>query len=325
LVIVYVEEKMMKPTILRYVMGLLTALILISCAKPAPEMSLKMGLLPILDVLPFYVARDQGYFTAEGLQVDLTPVKSAQEQSALFQAGEIDGGVTDLQVVLVFNRETPQLKVVTIARRPYPDSPHFRIIAAPGFKVSSPKDLAQVPVGVGQNTITEYLTQRFLTTSGLPANQVAVQEVSAIPVRLEMLLNNQLKAALLPEPFGAAAIAGGGTLVVDDTQIPQFSQSVLAFTASTRQNKPNAIRAFLRAWYKAVADINRNPNAYRNVLVDNTRVPPSIQGSYNVPRFPENELTTEAEWADVVHWAQEKKLIEQPILYETSVDKSFGQ
>jgi NitT/TauT family transport system substrate-binding protein len=316
---------MIKLTLVRYLVGLLTALVLTACAKPSSEMSLKMGLLPILDVLPFYVARDQGYFTAEGLQVDLTPVKSAQEQSALLQAGEIDGGLTDLQVVMVFNRETPQLKVVTIARRPYPDSPHFRIVAAPGFKANSPKDLAQVPVGVGQNTITEYLTQRFLTTSGLPADQIALQEVSAIPVRLEMLLNGQLKAALLPEPFGAAAIAGGGTLVVDDTQIPQFSQSVVAFTTDAVQNKSNAVRAFLRAWRKAVADINRNPNAYRNVLVDNTRVPPSIQGSYNIPKFPENELTTEAEWADVVQWAQEKKLIDQPVSYETAVDKSFGQ
>jgi NitT/TauT family transport system substrate-binding protein len=71
--------------------------------------------------------------------------------------------------------------------------------------------------------------------------------------------------------------------------------------------------------------INKDPNAYRNVLVEKTRVPESIQGTYNVPPFPENEITSQAEWDDVVKWAQDKKLIEQPVAYDTAVDKSFMQ
>ena len=309
-----------------YGLALLAFFMLTSCgASPVQPTALKIGLLPILDVLPLYVAHDKGYFEAEGIKVELVPAKSAQEQTAMLQAGEIDGSVTDLQTIIIFNRETPQLKVIALARRPYPDAPHFRLIAAPGFKVSSPTDLAGVPIGVGQNTITEYLTLRFLTAWGLPADQIAWQEVSAIPVRFEMLMQGQLKAALLPEPMGAAAIAGGGSLIVDDTTIPQFSQSILAFTTNALKDKPDAIRAFMRAWNKAAADINQNPNTFRNVLIDNTRVPPSIQGSFNVPQFPVNEITTEAQWADVLQWAQEKKLVEQPVSYDQSVDKSFVQ
>lgn len=293
--------------------------------NPARDRTLKMALLPILDVLPFYVARDKGYFEAEGIEVELVPVKSAQERDALLQAGEVDGALTDLQGVALFNRESSQLKVVAKARKAYPDYPHFRIVAAPGFVVNGPEDLAGVPVGISQNTIIEYLTDRLLVSWGLPPDQLAVEEVSAIPVRFELLMEGQLKAAILPEPLGEAALAGGGSLIVDDTQFTQFSQSVLVFTTPALDQKPDTIDAFLAAWSNAVADINQNPNEYRSVLVDNIPVPPPIQGSYNVPRYPDNEITSRAEWEDVVQWAQEKGLLDGPVPYERSVEKKFVQ
>jgi len=304
------------------------SLFLTSCdlgSQSAEDKTLKMGLLPVLDVLPFYVAQDKGYFGTEGIQVELVPVKSAQERDALLQAEEIDGALTDLQGVALFNRETPQLKIVTKARKAYPDFPHFRIIAAPGLEVNGPNDLANVPVGISQNTIIEYLNDRLLTAWGLPADQIAIEEVSAIPVRFELLMAGQLKAALLPDPLGQAAIASGASLIVDDTQFPEYSQSVLVFRTNSLSSKPETVRAFLRAWNMAVVDINQNPNAYRDVLVENTRVPPIIEGTYNVPKFPEGEITSEAEWNDMIEWAQGKGLLDEPVLYDQAVDADFVQ
>ncbi len=306
-------------------MLVLVSIIVSGCSFGAPKQdtSLKMGLLPILDVLPFYIAQDKGYFEAEGIQVELVPVKSAQERDALIQAGEIDGALADLQSVALFNREGSKLKVVSKARKAYPDFPQFRVVAAPGFEVNGPEDLANVPVGISQNTIIEYLTDRLLTAWGLPKDQIAIQEVSAIPVRYEMLMEGQLKAALLPDPLAQAAIAAGGSLIVDDTQFTEYSQSVLVFTTDALEKKPDTVKAFLRAWDKAVADLNKDPNAYRDVLIENTRVPPNIQGTYNVPKFPEGEITSEAEWNDVVDWALEKGLLDKPVPYEQAVATEF--
>jgi len=225
--------------------------------------------------------------------------------------------------VAIFDREAPELKVIIKARKAYPDSPHFRIVAAPGFEVTEPADLANVPVGISHNTTIEYLNDRLLTAWGVPADQIAGEEVSAIPVRFEMLMAGQLKAALLPDPMGQAAIASGATLIVDDTQFPQYSQSVLAFKTDSLEQKPETIRAFLRAWNKAVADINQDPNAYRDVLIETTRLPPNIQGTYNVPHFPAGEITSEAEWNDVVDWAISKELLEETVPYDRAVDPSF--
>lgn len=318
----------MKPyNLLRMVAAFVFGLWLTGCAAAGPQTaqdkSLKVALLPILDVLPFYIAQEQGYFADEGVEIELVPIKSAQERDALLQAGEVEGALTDLQAVAIFNRDRPELQVVTKARQAYPDAPLFRVIAAPGFTVNGPDDLAGVPVGISQNTIIEYLTDRLLVAWGLPADQIAVEEVSAIPVRFELLMEGQLKAATLPDPLGQAAIAAGAGLVVDDTQFTDYSQSVLAFTADALANKPDTVRAFLRAWNKAVANLNEDPNAYRSVLIENTRVPPNVQDSYNIPPFPSGEITTEAEWNDVVDWALDKGLLDEPVPYDRAVDRSF--
>jgi NitT/TauT family transport system substrate-binding protein len=287
------------------------------------DTNLKMGLLPILDVLPFYIARDQGYFEAEGINVELVPVKSANERDALMQAGEIDGELTDLIATAIFNREDSLIKVVSKARKAYPDFPQFRILAAPGVDVAGPDDLAGVPIGISQNTVIEYTTDRLLAEWGLPPDQMAIEEVSAIPTRFELLMQGQLQAANLPDPLAQGAIAAGATLVVDDAAIPQYSQSVLAFSTAALESKPDTVRAFMRAWNKAVDDLNQDPNAYRGVLAENTAMPASIEGTYNIPNFPKGEITSEEEWNDVIEWAQEKGLVDSPIPHQQVVDTSY--
>ncbi len=302
---------------------LVLAVVLTACGGRPQETRLRMGLLPILDILPFHIADQKGYFEEQGIQVELVPVKSAQERDALMQAGEIDGMLTDLISIGLFNREQVQIQVVAIARRAYPDAPQFRILAAPGSGIQTVQDLAGVPIGISQNTIIEYLTDRLLTASGLSPDQIAIQEVSAIPVRFEQLMNGQIQAATLPDPLAQGAIAGGASLIVDDSQYTQYSQSVLAFHVKALKEKPDTVRKFMVAWNKAVAELNANPEAYEDLLIEVGRVPPSIQGTYKMPPFPQGEITSEGEWEDVVNWLLGKGLIEKPIPYSDAVNPDF--
>ncbi len=298
------------------------ALTLTGCNQAEPS-TLRIAVLPILDTLPMYVAEQNGYFEAEGLQVELAPVKSPRERDALIQAGEADGMLTDLHGVGVLNKETPQVKVVAKARKAYDDSPIFRLLAAPGSEIESPADLAGVKIGVSQNTVIEYITDRMLEGSGLTADQIAVEEITAIPVRFEQLMNGQVQAATLPDPLASGAMAAGAKLIVDDSQFTSYSQSILAFRVASIEEKRDAIVGFLNAWNKAVADLNTEPEAYSDLLIEKGRVPESIQGNYQMPPYPEGEITSEDQWADVVDWLLEKDLIEQEISYDEAVDTSF--
>jgi NitT/TauT family transport system substrate-binding protein len=309
------------------ILAILTALILLSTGcgsgNSQEDTTLKVALLPIMHTLPFYVAEQNGYFVDEGIQVEPVPVKSATERDALMQANEVDGMLTDLPGVGLFNQETPQVKIISMALKAYPNSPSFRLLAAPGSEISSVADLAGVKIGISQNTVIEYITDRMLEQSGLMPDQIAIEEITAIPVRFEQLMAGQVQAATLPDPLAQGAIAAGARLILDDGQFTQYSHSVLAFSLEAIEAKPTTLEKFLSAWNKAVADLNADPAAYQDLLIERGRVPESIQGSFAMPPFPENEITNQEQWADVVAWLQEKGLISREIPYQDAVDTSF--
>jgi len=180
-----------------------------------------------------------------------------------------------------------------------------------------------VPIGISNNTIIEYLTDRILTSEGLTAGEIAKIEVGAITVRFEQLMNGNIQAAVLPDPLAQGAIAAGARLVVDDTRYTNLSQSVLVFQTSTLQSRPETVRKFLSAWEQAVKEVNTNPEKYRAVLMEQGRVPESIQNSYRMPPFPQRGVPSEGEVADVTAWLKTKGLVSRDIPYTDMVDASF--
>jgi NitT/TauT family transport system substrate-binding protein len=274
-------------------------------------------------VLPFHVADQNGYYDQVGVKVELVPVKSAQERDTLMQTGQIDGMLTDLISPILFDQDEAQIKTVRTARKVYPGSPLFSILARPGSDVKSPLDLAGVEIGVAHNTVIHYITDRMLEHAGLSGDQIRVQEVSAIPVRFELLINGELLAATLPDPLASGAMAAGAVLVIDDTSVPDLSQSILIFSTTSLESKPEAVRRFLQAYEMAVDELNNHPEKYSGLLVEVGRVPESIQGTFKMPPFPEASVPTPEQLADVNQWMIDKGIVENQVPYDRMLDDSY--
>ncbi len=297
----------------------------VGAAQETP--SLRMALLPVLDVLPFFIAQEQGYFTDEGLSVELIPVSSALEREQLMAAGEVDGVLTDVIGPVITNAAEggPTVRIVAMARRAYANAPLFRLLAAPGSEIASPADLAGRAIGISENSVIQYLADRLLAAAGLSAEDIVYESVPAIPTRFSLMMEGQLIASILPDPLAQAAIEAGAIPVIDDTALPdqEFSQSVLSFRNVVLAEKAEAVRAFLRAWNRAVEDLNADPNAYRQLWIENTSVPEAVRETYVIPPFPVNAITSEAAWNDVAAWLIERGIIETAPAYTDSVDASF--
>jgi NitT/TauT family transport system substrate-binding protein len=279
--------------------------------------------LPILDALPFYVAEDNGYFEKQGVQVKAVPVASAMERDQLMQSGEIDGMLNEMISSANFNREQIRVKIVSAARKAYPDDPLFRILSAPGSQIDTPKKLAGASIGISKNTIIEYVTDRLLADENIPAAQIEKQSIPVIPERYQLLMQNRIKAATLPDPLAKSAMQAGAVLVVDDAKYPRYSMSVLTFSLQTLEKRPGAVRGFLKAWDQAAADINASPEAHRELLLKKIRVPKNVQYSYKIPAYPRKEVPEPGQWADVMDWMVSKGLLNQALRYEDCVTTNF--
>ncbi len=294
----------------------------VPAAKPE-DPKLRIGLLPIVDVVPLYIADQNGYFKEQGIQVQLVPTKSAQERDVLMQTGQIDGVLNDSISTGIFNKDASKIKIVRKARQSYPNAPQYRILAGPNSPIKSAADLKGVPIGVSQNSVIQYITDRLLEAQGLAPADIKDEQVAAIPVRYEQLMNGNLKAATLPDPLGQGALAGGAHLIVDDSTYPQYSQSFLSFRTDVLQSKPNTVKKFLAAWEKSIKEINANPEKYQDVLNDKANVPQAVRGKYKMPPFPESSVPSQGDIADVVKWLRDKGLVSRDIPYSDMVDASY--
>ncbi|MFC1863516.1 ABC transporter substrate-binding protein [Thermodesulfobacteriota bacterium] len=295
-----------------------------TCAEKVGQgKNLKVALLPILDVFPFYVAEAEGYFSEEGVKAEAIPVASGLARDQLMQAGEIDAMLNEMASTASYNRESIQVKILSTARKPFSDYPMFRILSAPKISIKNNSDLMEIPIGISKNTIIEYVTDRLLSMKGLKPEQINKKSVPSIPERYQLLIQGRIKAATLPDPMGLSALSSGANEIISDAAYPQYSISVLSFNIKAINNKSQEIKRFLRAWHRAAKAVNDNPEIYRQLLLDKVRVPPNVQNGYPMPHYPVNEIPTPSEWSDVMAWMVEKGLLNDALPYETSVSEGF--
>ena len=107
-----------------------------------------------------------------------------------------------------------------------------------------------------------------------------------MPIRLQLLLSNQIPAALLPEPLLTLAQSKGAQVIKDDRQL-DICLTVLAMDTTRVAEHPTLPERFLKAYGAAGAKINENPEAFKETLVKKTRFPMPVKDLYKVPVFPE--------------------------------------
>jgi NitT/TauT family transport system substrate-binding protein len=284
---------------------------------------LKIAVLPILDALPMYVAEAQGYFKDAGLKVEFMPVASAAERDQVMQAGQVDGMINDLTSTVLYNKDAQKIAVVRFARTASADKPQFSLLVSKDSGIATPDQLKGVEIGISQNTVIDYLTQRILENAGLTADEIKSINVPAIPDRLQLLNEGKLQAAVLPEPAATLAEQGGAIRVIDDSSLPSVGTSEISFSMNTLKSKPETVKKFLVAIEKATADVNNEPTKWDTLLSDKKLVPAPLIGKYALPKFPTASVPSEAQLKDVMAWMIAKGLIKQEVPYGQLVDSSY--
>ncbi|MBO8125727.1 MAG: ABC transporter substrate-binding protein [Firmicutes bacterium] len=304
-------------------LGIITALAVIlvwgtaAVAKNETPFTLKIGFIPAEDELPLFVGKERGDFAHAGVDLRLVPFASAVERDTAFRAGQLDGIVCDLVAVGLFGKGGMDVKVASITLGAKPEEGRFALLAAPGSGITSPSELKGVPVGVSNNSIIEFVNYQLLSAAGLKPEEIKTIEIPKVPVRLEMLINGQVKAATLPDPIAALAEAKGAKVIASDTEFEvNLSPIVYVFTDKALKEKSLALNMFYKTYTDIVQEINEDPEKFRSYLLENCRIPKLIEDEYPVPQFPLPTIPTKAEWDLVMDWMVEKGLLKAALPYE---------
>lgn len=284
--------------------------------------TVKIGVLPIEDNLPFYVAEKDGLYAKEGVQVELISFASALERDTALQAGQIDGEVADLVAVALLKKIGTDVKIASIGLGATPKEGRFAILSSPKSSINDLAGLKGATLGISQNSIIDYVSDQMLLDKGVLLNDVKKMSIPKMPVRLDMLLSDQIDAACLPDPLASLAQAKGAHLIIDDTY-RNISQTVFLFRTQSIQENPEGIKAAVRVYGSAGQALSKNPDQYRSLFLEKAQIPAELKESYKTPIFSKLQLPTEEEVNSVMKWMVDKKLIPQAYGYQDLVDSNL--
>lgn len=300
-----------------------TALFFLHAATVMAASPLKIGLLPIEDSVPFYVAEQEGMFAREDLTIELIPFQSALERDSALAAQAIDGAIDDPIGAILFDRGQGRLKITSICLGELPAEGPFALLAAPGSTVKTVNDLRGIEIAVSKSTIIEYVTDRLLAEHGFTEGEMKKLEVVKMPIRMQMLLSGTVKAATLPEPLASIAVGKGARVLASDANSSaSLSQTVIVFRSEVLHKRRMDIAAFFRAYDGAVQALNADPEKFRPLFVDKGRIPPFLAETYPIPRYPQPKPFSAELYQPVIDWLATKQLSAR-LPYTTMVATDF--
>lgn len=177
-----------------------------------------IGTMPTEDLLPFFVAADEDLFSQAGLDVAIETFQSAQELSVAVTSGDVQLAMTDPMVAasLFAGKTAISMEWVTLGTEA--SQGRFGVQTAAGSGYTSLAELAGIPVGVGSDTVPEYVFDVLMARAGVPDGEIVGEELKKLPVRFQMMQSGQVAAAALPGSMLALGEATGCITLADDTQ-----------------------------------------------------------------------------------------------------------
>ena len=209
-----------------------------------------------------FVAQQEGFFAAEGLDVDLDwktfrGTQSSWKNLDYFQRPQDRPYTGDKQEVIqgacvwgtICNASAGMGKVVPDA---YGDSP-WAIFVRPDSKIRAPKDLKDIPVSVGLRA-GSHLNVPYRLEKYLPRKNIKVVNTGGFGARLQALLDGEVEAASLLPPQIAMAEQLGLRKIIED----RFKTLWWAPQSAA----PETVRAYLNGLQRAEEAMDANIEKY---------------------------------------------------------------
>lgn len=265
-------------------------------AAAVEKARIKIAVIPSTDMAPLWVADQKGYFTDEGLDVEIVTLGGGNEVMPNLLEGTVDfafasypllvraqqqgKGAVDIKIVADASAARPDTTAVVVSK----DSPLRSAADLEGKKiaVTSIGSMADLAVLAGMRAARA-------DTSGIQ------WQVMKFPDMLPKLRTGEIDAAFLAEPFVSIAQAKFGVWTVFQPMVGQLEGIALngyAALAPTTDKYPNTVAAFQRAMRTAhrEAGTPEGEDAIRQALVHEANVEPGIAPVLHLPAYP---LTTD--------------------------------
>ena len=188
------------------------------------------------------IAQEKGFFEEHGVQVEPVYYKVFSDTYPDLASGQIDGALIAVGDTINVNHSNP-MKIVAVTD----DGGDDAIVVAP--EINSIQDLRGKTIGTQIGSQFELTVVKMLQSANMNTGDVTIVEMDPEDA-LASLKNGQVQAADTWEPYLSDAISNGYKSIYPQEQLHLYPDLVV-FSKSVVDERPEDVRAFLKAWFEA--------------------------------------------------------------------------
>ncbi|WP_020664438.1 ABC transporter substrate-binding protein [Amycolatopsis benzoatilytica] len=217
---------------------------------------IKVSIMPTIDLAPFHLAVQNGYFKNEGLEVETVDAASGDASLTKLIGGEVDIAYSSYTPFFIAkSKNIGDIKLVADCSSAGPKS--TEIVALPGGPVKSVHDLEHKKIAItATNTICDTLTKSVMRDNGADFSTVTWVSMK-FPDIGSAVKRGDVDAGFLTEPFITQSAKVNGTVEVIDTAsggTKDFPTAGFGSLGKFTDANPKTVAAFQRAMVKATKD-----------------------------------------------------------------------
>jgi len=227
---------------------------------------IKLGALNLMSYAPLFIARDEGYFAEQGLDVEFIDFgSSATETIPALVTRQLDVAGPTLYVS-IFNAIAQGNNLKFVADKGFMDPNTCTTDAWFASKTMLESGALTTPSSIkGKNVIFppggthEYVMDLLLQQTGLMQSDIQKSHIADAATRVEGLKNGAVDVSFLSEPWitRAQASGAGDVWIPFSDIIPNQSLGTIVFGPGILDDKPEAGTRFMIAYLKAIKQFNQ--------------------------------------------------------------------
>jgi NitT/TauT family transport system substrate-binding protein len=225
----------------------------------------RIGLAREASAAPLFIAIAAGYFKTEGLDPQLTFLKTDPSVSAAVTSGKVDIGMASLAAPFYSYAAAHNLKIIASRSSDQTGFPMYALLVsrkAHAAGLTGVRGLPNARIGITDtNSATYYALFNIASRFGLEPGSIKTISLKSLARELGALSRGDIDAALLP--FATALhSASGREPLLPLSNFAQWQQGVVFTTAKDIARRRNLIDRFMRAYQRGTAEYQLNFLSY---------------------------------------------------------------
>jgi NitT/TauT family transport system substrate-binding protein len=247
----------------------------------------KVGVIPIVDVAPIYLGKEQGFFSKRNIELTMEQAQGGAAIVPSVISGQYQFGFSNVASLMLAQSKNVPIKAVANGNNASGDpKKDFGMLVVKDPAIKTAKDLEGKTVATNtlKNIVDTSVKEIVRRAGGDPA-KVKFAEVP-FPDMAAALDAGRVQAMFVVEPFLTSALGKGWTTIGSFADIDP-SLTISAYFTSTQlvQTKGDLVTRFTEAMKESLAYAEKNPDAVRKVITTYTTIKADVADKMTLPKF----------------------------------------